>query len=807
MLNAMRLKISFRRRDKDFERESIVGLRQVYEEENGIELQYLNGLAKIQAVRPGIIRIRIAKSLNWPEKISDAVVAKPSANYELERTPDQLNFSTGKLRLLIPEGPFRFEIYDRAGNLLSRDFPGLGPGFGQDDFLIHRHILPEEAFYGLGDKFGALARSGKVWKFWNRDAYLCYEKDPRYTSIPFLISLRPDFFCGWYVDHPGILEIDVGKKYPGLVSIRGFGADPDLYFLCGKSLKELVSLFTELVGRSFFPPLWALGYHQSRWSYFSQREVEDLADEFEKRQIPLAAVYLDIHYMDRYKVFTIDRNRFPDLGKMAEKLRTKGIRLVSIINPGVKAEDGYKTYEDGRSKNYFCADEQGVEFQANVWPRNAAFPDFFQPEVRDFWAEQHKPLFDQGVSGIWNDMNEPSMWSTEIRLGDFLVPIRQIHSPRIMHKIGRSRLSHTYCRNLYGQKMCEATADAFRRFRPGLRPFLLSRSGFAGIQRFAALWTGDNKSTFKHLAKSVAEILSLGLSGVGFAGADIGGFRRDCSAELYARWIQLAAFYPFCRTHSALRARRQEPYSFGPEVEAIARKYIQLRYCLLPMIYSLFRENAETGLPLLRPLMMEFVDDHAAKLIEDEIMLGEFLMLAPVLKEKAREREIYLMPGTWVDFWEEKAYAGPGWIKLEAPLERMPILVREGAVIISQPNPELRLPWPELLIDLYPCSKPSRFQLYEDDGESDGYLRGEFAQRELALAKIENGCRLSIAAKLGKFPVPARKARLRFHLQTSEPKIFFDGAERKDLIWRKEKNLAEVEILLDDQAHSVDLTH
>ena len=784
----------------------MLGLRQALQDETGVELQYLTGLARIEAYSPRIIRFRVTSNAQFPEKISNAVLASPSGEFKLTRKPGQLRFATAELFALIPEGPFRFEIYGKDGALLSRDFPGLGPVFGEDGFKIHRQLSPEEKIFGLGDEYGPLSRKGRRWRLWNRDCCRKYEKDPRYSSIPFLVSSRPGNFCAWFLDNPGRLEIDVGKKYPGLLSFHGVGADADLYFLSAQSLKELVSLYTSLTGRTFLPPLWAIGYQQSRWSYFSEQEVLELVSEFETRRIPLAAVHLDIHYLDNYKVFTVNPRRFPDLAGLTQKLAAKGIRLVTIIDSGVKSEKNYPTYEKGASSNFFCEREQGGEFRAQVWPQNCAFPDFFRKEVQEYWALEHQELFDQGVAGIWNDMNEPSMWKEEIRFRDFIFPLRHLLKPKMTHLIHGRKVRHSECRNLYGQKQCEATLMAFQKFRPGQRPFILTRSAFAGIQRLAATWTADNTSKFGHLKGSITEILSLGMSGVSFTGADIGGFRKNCSPELYARWIEMGAFYPLCRTHSAITASRQEPFRFGAEVEAIARKYINLRYRLLPAIYSLFRASHETGLPLWRPLMMEFPDDHAASGIEDQLMFGEFLMLAPVIKAGARNRSIYLPAGKWTDFWSEKIFQGPGWIEMDAGLDKMPMLVRQGAILVFQPRPELKIPWPELELDIYPGPGVSRFSLYEDDGESEGYLGGKFSLREFSLEKTRTGTRFSVSARQGNLDIPPRQTKIKLHLQESIPSIRVDTEQQTQFSFNPDLSLAEFNFLLDDNPHQIEFT-
>ncbi len=804
---AIRIRERMERFRKPVERQGLFGLRRVSQTDFGVELQYLSGLARVEAFRTGALRVRITRDLSWPDKISNAITARPEAECRLELKPDRVLLKTERLKLLIPEGPFRFEIYDCSDKLLSRDFPGLGPGFGMDDFSVSRFIFPDEEFFGLGDKYGGLSRKGKVWEFWNRDVGgKHFERDPRYTSVPFLISLRPGSVCGWFFDQPGYLELNLGKKFPGLMSANGAGGEMDLYFLSAGSVKELISLYTDLTGKAFLPPLWSLGYHQSRWSYFSQEEVEGVAEEFEQRQIPLSAVHLDIHYMDRYQPFTVDAKRFPDLAGLSRKLMEKGVRLVSIIDPGLKVDPEYQPYLLAKEQGYLCEDEQGEEYQRKLWPGLSAFPDFFRPEAREFWAVQHRGLFEQGISGIWNDMNEPSFWKYDLRIGKTVVSFRPEREPEMLHRFSGRELPHRECRNLYGQMECEATVSAFKKFRPGKRPFLLSRSGFAGIQRMSSVWTGDSKSRFRHLAGSITQILSLGLSGVSFAGADIGGFARDCPPELYARWIQLGSFYPFCRTHSSIRTRRQEPYQFGPEVEEIAKKYIRLRYRLMPTIYSLFWEASHTGVPVWRPLFLEFPRDFAARKIEDQFMVGPSLILAPIVNRGQKERRVYLPEGRWTDFWEKKEFSGPGWIKADAGLETMPIFIREGGILVFQQKPELKIPWPGLELEVYPGNQTGTFQLYQDDGESEEYLSGNFSTREFQVSKTNQGFNFYIGKKNGPFPIPERMAKVRFYGLSEKPTIRTDGRETENFFWNPDQNFLELEFLLDDREHLMEFT-
>ena len=792
------VRIRLNRKDKRIFSQPFLGLEAVEQKDFGLELGYFSGRALIEAIDKRIFRFRLTSKSEWEEKISDAVISKPGADFQVKNEPERLIISTSQLRVIIPEGEFRFEIYDREGKLLSQDFPGAGVRFAPGEFQLHRYISPEEEFYGLGDKYGSLNRRGKVWTFWNRDVgWRRFKKDPRYTSIPFLISLRGGLATGWFFDHPGWLQLELGRRFSSLFSIYGRGEELDFYFLYGPSLKGLIKLYAQLVGTSYLPPLWALGYHQSRYSYFSQMEIEELVEEFEKNDLPLSAIHLDIHYMQDFKVFTVDKNRFPDLKGLSDRLKEKGIYLVAIVDPGLKVDAGYLPYQRTRGKGILSADEKGREYRAKLWPGVSVFPDFFQPEAQEFWADEHKFLFEQGIEGIWNDMNEPSFWKSELRFKDLVIPLRGEENPKMYHRINNKKVAHSYCRNLYGQKQAQATLRAFQKFKPGKRHFILSRSGFAGIQRYAGIWTGDNLSQFGYLASSIAQIVSLGLCGVSFSGADIGGFALNCSPELFARWIELGAFYPFCRNHTAIKTRAQEPYQFGEEVLNIARKYLKLRYRFMPTLYSLFWLAYQTGLPIWRPLFLEFPFDVQAKKIKDQLLTGDSLLLAPVVEQGERKRKVYLPEGRWIDFWQDLSFYGPGWIELKAELSALPMLVREGGILIFQPEPVLKIPWQELIFELYPGDRQGEFVLYEDDGISLDYEKDIYSLRKLVVKKTEKGHQFLISAREGKMELKPRSCLLRFHLKDLPGEIHHNQKKIPAKII-KEKKILEIKTVLDE---------
>jgi alpha-glucosidase len=555
--------------------------------------------------------------------------------------------------------------------------------------VFRKRLAPDERLYGLGDKTFPLDRRGHVYELWNTDSpnYVPGKTDPLYKAIPLVFGVSAKAAWCVYVESTARLVFDCRGDE---LRVLGPGR-PNVHELRGRSFTEVFSRASELVGRTPLPPFWALGYHQSRWSYASAQEVRAVVREFRRRRIPLDVLHLDIDYMDGYRVFTWDRDRFPD---PAGLIRDLGVRVVMIVDPGVKAEPGYRVHDELVERGFACLDPHGNPWVGKVWPGECVFPDFTNPAARRWWGDLHRELVEAGVDGIWNDMNEPSAGFPGTMPDD------------VRHAGG----THAEVHNAYGHLMAQATFEGLEQLRPGLRPFVLTRAGCAGTQRFAATWTGDNRSTWTHLRLAVRMCLGLGLSGFPFCGSDVGGFSGRCEPELYARWIQLGAFTPFFRTHYAgnLAPERQEPWSFGPEVEAVARAAIELRHQLMPYTYTAFWRHTQTGLPVMRALALGWQDESAALSCENQFLWGDSLLVAPVLHKGARRRRVYLPAGTWYDFWTSARLDGPRTIVADAPLDRIPLFVRAGSVI-PLAGGELRV---------FPGEGTS--WLYEDDGETVG---------------------------------------------------------------------------------------
>jgi alpha-glucosidase len=650
---------------------------------------------------------------------------------------------------LVAEGVYRAGLF-REGRPAVYDSPALAdhPAAGTPASLpvevvsaeVGRLVLrrsPGERFFACGERTSGLEKTGSHQVFWNIDPPAGHTAsfNNLYTSIPFVLSLCEGRARGVLFDNTGRVEIDLAKADPSEVVFEG-GGDLVFYVFEGPAVREVLDRYTALTGRTPMPPRWALGNQQSRWSYMSADEVRSIADGFRSRGIPCDVIYLDIDYMDGYRVFTWDSERFPDPAGLIASLREDGFRVVTIIDPGVKVDASYPVYSEGRKRGFFVLTREGAEYNNEVWPGLCAFPDFTDPAVREWWGELHEGLLDAGVAGVWCDMNEPALF----------VPRQSTMPGDLVHPGGGRPRRHEEVHNAYGSHMADAARSGLARLRPESRPFVISRAGYAGLQRHALQWTGDNSSWWEHLWMGMPQLQNLGLSGIAWCGVDIGGFFGDCNGEMLARWTEFGAFQPFCRNHSALGTVAQEPWAFGEPWESICRELLRLRMRLVPYLYTLFEECHRTGAPILRPLLFEFQDDPVTYTADDEFMLGPALLVAPVTRPGIEHRHVYLPDGTWCHWWTGESVVGPAHVLAHAPLGRPAVYARAGAAIplgdpVAHTGVASSLTW-----RVFPGGAGSS-SLYEDAG--DGY--GPWCRRT---AHVE-GARVALSAREGSF-VPAR---------------------------------------------------
>ncbi len=600
-----------------------------------------------------------------------------------------------------------------------------GPAFAVDvalgargeQIVVRKMLRPGEHIYGLGEKTGWLDKRGRRYQMRNSDVWLEHPAgignatDPLYASFPVFVAHSAKGTYGIFVDNPEFVEFDFTAE-----NWYEFSAPADVlnyYVLPGSTLPDVLRQYTGLTGRMPLPALWTLGYHQCRWSYASEAEVRRITTELRQRSIPADGIWFDIDYMDGYRVFTWDKTRFPQPKQLAADLSADGFHPITIVDPGVKVDEGYKIYAEGRAGDHFIKGANGEEYNGKVWPGRSAFPDFHRAETRAWWAGRVRGwLADFGLSGLWNDMNEPA--STDLT------------GPILNARHDGGKLPHASARNTYALQMARATYDGMLQHDPDSRPFILTRAAFSGAQTVAALWCGDNHSHWEHLAASLPMLMNLGLSGMPFVGVDIGGFGGDSTGELLARWTQAGAFYPFCRNHAAIGTRAQEPWAFGPEVEAICRKYLNLRYQLLPYLYNLFYQASQTGAPIMRPLVWHYPKDPVTFNLNDQFMLGPDLLIAPILAPGLTARAVYLPKGRWYRWQPPEGsepsggFDGPTHLIADAPLDELPLFVRAGAIIPMWPPAQHTgaIDRDDVTLHIWPGDGGLDF--YEDDGATRG---------------------------------------------------------------------------------------
>jgi len=676
------------------------------------------GILRITALADDLILLRASRTGTFEELFSYSVAKAPSEwpgkPIRVLEGQSQATLVTDNLRLQINLTPCRVTLLDPTNQpLLSETTGAAFHPSGAIRWEISREL--NAPHYGLGSKPFSLNLAGRRYELFNTDpAGYDRGRDPINMSIPFVLTLLRGGALGLFFDTSYRAWVDLGSEQPEALSYQAVNGELRIYIFTGEPTAVL-ERYTELTGRMSMPPLWALGLHQSRWSYYPARRVRRIARQFRKRRLPCDVIHLDIHYMRGYRCFTWHPRRFRKPRRLTQMLHERGFKVLAMIDPGIKVDPGYHVYKEGLARGAFIKYPDGTPYRGPVWPGYCHFPDFTDPRVRSWWGDLYSPLIEDGVDAFWNDMNEIA-----------LITAKPASVPDVVqHSYEGRGASHDRVHNVYGMQMARASVEGLARLRPERRPFILTRSGWAGIQRYAAHWTGDNGSTWDHLRLSISMVLNLGLSGVAFTGPDTGGFAGTPTPELFARWMQLGALTPFFRVHTIIGSPNQEPWSFGREVEAISRRYLELRYRLLPYIYTTVWQASIHGTPIMRPLSLMYPTDTRTHSLEDEYLFGDSLLVAPILDEGAISRQVYLPEGSWYDFWSRQQYHGPAAIQVEAPLEVLPLFVRAGAVLPLWPVQQYvgEKTIEELELQAYWGQGEHHSMLYEDDGVSTDYQK------------------------------------------------------------------------------------
>jgi alpha-glucosidase len=737
---------------------------------DGLAIQAGPCALEITALRDDIIRVRISSSSTLPEDASWAVptaIRSRSIAVQGAQSATFIGFRTAALDVRVERNPLRLVIRDLSGEVLSADAPGRPVTFSLGGFSVHKQMSPDEHFFGLGDKTGSFDRRQQAYTLWNTDVAPQESTDPVYKSIPFFLSVTGTESYGLFLDNTWRTWFDFGKSARDAYAFGAEGGPLNYYFIYGPSAKQVVEGYAYLSGNPPLPPLWALGFQQSRYSYTPESRVREVATRLRNDHIPCDVIYLDIDYQYKNRPFTVDPETFPDFPGLVSDLRKQHFHLVNITDLHIAqvANQGYAPYDSGHATDQFVKKPDGSEYVGVVWPGPSVFPDFTRAATREWWRGLYQDFVNDGVAGFWNDMNEPAVFDGPGKT----MPLDTVH--RIEEPGFQTRTAtHAEIHNVFGLENARATYEGLLKLRPNERPFVLTRATYAGGQRYGFTWTGDNSATWNHLRLATQMVLNLGMSGIPYVGADVGGFNGSPPPALLTRWVEVAAFSPFFRDHATKGSLPHEIWNNGPEQEVIRRRYIETRYRLLPYFYQLADEASRTGLPLMRPLFLEFPEilgphtgtfDH----LDTEFLLGPSLLIAPPpFGEMVNDYSVSLPNGPWYDFWTGDTVVAPGssendantfspaHLAIHPQLETLPVYVRGGSILPLEPLVENTdgIPVGPLELRIYPGPQ-CRGSIYLDDGNSFDYLDGKYLRQNFTCESDANSMHLKFHAREGSY--------------------------------------------------------
>ncbi|MGA3185516.1 MAG: glycoside hydrolase family 31 protein [Bryobacteraceae bacterium] len=760
---------------------------------DGIEIHSGSAVIRIAALRDDVLRFRLGPQGNLPEDASWAVLpAARTARVTVTALSDgtAVGFSTAKLRVRVERTSLRMTISDLEGHVISSDTPGRPLEYHGDSFRIYKDMPQDEHYFGLGDKTGPLDRRGMAFTLWNTDTGFQESTDPIYKSIPFFIGLRAGRSYGLLFDNTWRSSFDFGKEVRDSYSFGAEGGPIDYYFLEGPDPKYVVETYAWLTGTAPLPPLWTLGFQQSRYSYETDAKLRQIATRLRTDHIPADVLYLDIDYQNKNRPFTVNDKAFPDFPKLISDMTAQHFHTVLITDLHIAnlPNSDYAPYDEGIKGDHFLKNPDGTVYTGIVWPGPAVFPDFTQQAAREWWGTLYKNFYSLGAAGFWNDMNEPAVFQSPTKTIPLDVRDR-IEEPGFETRITTQREIH----NVFGMENSRATYEGLLKLKPNQRPFVLTRASYAGGQRYAATWTGDNRSTWNHLRLSIPMLLNLGLSGFAIAGDDIGGFSGSPPMDLLTKWIEIGAFNPIFRDHTEKGTNPQEPWVGGPAQEAIRRRFIEERYRLMPYIYTLAEENSRDGMPLMRPLFLEFpsVDIDPG----NEFMWGPSILVAPAMfQEDPQSYRVKLPTGDWYDYWTGKKVTGkaPGGdpvitgaakgppaiieVEIKPALAELPVYVRGGSIIPLQPLVQSTSEKPQgpLELRVYPGANCGG-SIYQDDGTSFAYKQGEFLRQAFECQVAAGEVLVKFGKREGTWTPWWKQAEVVLYGQTANANVTLNG--------------------------------
>lgn len=690
----------------------------------GIEGKTGNTIFNVHVYNDNIIRVRVSKEKtfrNFSYALADNNI--PSFNNaSITEKDNSINISTNTISAEIKiSGSFNIIFRNKKNESINEDVQGENSGitFNGDKLNIYKKLQDGERFVGLGEALGNLDRRGTGVTLNNTDNYKYGDpRVPMYSSIPFYIGIHHNIVYGLFFNNSFKSFFNFGLSTP-FTSVNFDGGEADYFFIYDTSVAKIIEHYTSLTGRIQLPPMWSLGYQQSRCTYYPQDQVMWIAETCRRKKIPLDCIVLDADYQLGYEPFRTNTQRFPDMPGLAADLAKMNIELTASVYPGVNIDSTYHSYNDGLKEDVFIKTADGNVFKTEIAPLQVHLPDYTNPKTREWWIGKMKWMQDNGIHGYWNDMNEPAV-------GGSYLP------DNLVFDFDGRKATTAEAKNLFGFQMARSSYEAALRNNSSQRPFVLTRSGFAGVQRYSAVWSGDNMATDEGLLTSVLLNNQLGLSGVPFVGYDIGGYIGDGSKSLYTRWVEVGIFSPFCRNHREFFGAANEPWAYGEEAEAISKTFISFRYRLLPYLYSGFYEAAQTGLPIQRSLCIDYPFDDKVydKLYQYQFLFGNDMLVVP-LTSNEKSKKIYLPGGNWYNLYSDEKISGAKEFVQDIPNYQLPVFIKASAIMPTQSLTQStkEIPSDTLYLHIYNGNQKNNFMYYEDAGNGFGYKGNEYCKR------------------------------------------------------------------------------
>jgi alpha-glucosidase len=688
---------------------------------NSLSFKTTSAYGSITAYSPSVVRVRLDKKA-LSRDFSYAVIQTPGkVKVKVVQSASEITVNTDSLKIVINRKPFGIAFYTPDGKVINQDEPGLTTSWIGDEVTTYKTMNADERFIGLGEKVGNLDRKGNAYTNWNEDNFgYSVNQDPLYATIPFYVGIHHKLNYGIFFDNTYQSDFNFGASNDRFSSFGAKGGEMNYYLIYHTRLADIITSYAELTGRMKMPPLWSLGYQQNRYSYYPDTEVMRIANTLREKKIPSDGITLDIHYMDKYQLFTWDKKRFPDPVNLSSQLNKIGFKLTVIVDPGIKVQQDALAYQSGVKEDIFIKYPDNKYYTGEVWPGWCNFPDFTSEKGRTWWRKQTKFFTDNGISGIWNDMNEIATWGQKM-------------PSNVLFDYDGAKTTHLQAHNVYGMQMARSSYEGARENNTE-RPFILTRSGYAGLQRYAAIWTGDNRSEDNHMLLGVRLLSSLGISGMPFTAMDVGGFTGGPSNSLYIRWMQLGAFIPYFRNHTQLNTKAAEPWTFGEDALEISRNYINLRYKLLPYLYSTFYESSQNGLPVVRSLAIDYTFNRNVynTAYQNQYLFGSSFLVAPFESDKEFGK-IYFPKGLWYNLYNDEKINGDKEMIKELTIAELPVYVKESSIIPMQSlvQTTAEMPTDTLVLHIYNGNVPNKFVYYEDDGKTYKYEKNEFYKRAI----------------------------------------------------------------------------